>query len=105
MSNRAIANTLQIFEGNLAMRVFSLRHKSFCDYVINRTSESGFPTRQSVKMSFSRFSTATLKGCLEVVDFLSNFIDFLAGIKLAIAIDSQMDNTEVYSECASGIQE
>ena len=102
MSNRAIADTAEVFQGDLAMRVFSLRHKLLANIVVNRTSETGLSTRQSFKVSFGRFGVFTLKGCFEGVYLLSDIVDIFARVEFPIAINGQINNSKVNSKCANG---
>ena len=94
-SNRAIANTLQIFKGDLAMRVFSLRHKSFTDYMISISSKPGFSARQLFKMPFSRFSSFALEFGFKVICFFSNLIYLFSRIKSAITVNGEVHNSQI----------
>ena len=101
--NRAIANTLQILKGNLAMRVFSLSHKLFAHYVIDRTPKAGFLSLELFKMPFCRFSAATLKNRFKSVYLLSKFVYFLTRIELAVAVNGKVDNTQVNTQCSNRV--
>ena len=103
MSNRAIADTLQIFKGYLAMRVFCLRYKPFANYVVNRTSESGLPARQSFEMPFSRFSALILKRSLQCINTIPNLIHRFTRVELPIAVNGKVDNTKVNPQRADRV--
>lgn len=98
--NRAIADALEVFKDNLAMRVFRFRHESLRNHVVDRAPEAGLPPRQFLKVSFSRFSSFALERCFERVNFFSDLIYHLAGVKLTIAVNGKVNNAQVHSQCA-----
>jgi hypothetical protein len=104
MSNRSpFADALQIFKGNTAMSVLSLRNKPFAYDMVDIPPESGFLARQFFKMSFSRFSSFALKFGFEIVSLCPNLVYLLSRIKLAITVNGKMDNAQVNPQCANRV--
>ena len=98
-----LADALQVLKGYQAVGVFSLRHEPFADVVIGVPSKTGFPARQFSKMSFSRFSSLLLERGLEPVSSLPYLVNLLPRVELPIAVNGEVDNTEVYSDNASRV--
>jgi len=98
-----LPDTLEVFKGNQAGGAFSLRHQSLANYMVGIPSKASFLPRQLFKMPFSRLCPPALKRSLEFAGLFSNLIHLLPGVKLTIAINSDMDNTEVNPQCPSGV--
>jgi len=104
MSNLCpLPDAIQIFQGNQARGAFSLRHQLLADYVVGILSKVGLSTREFSEMSFSRFRSLALERCLEFISFLSNLIYLLSRVKLAIAINGKVNDTEVNADSSNRV--
>jgi len=103
-SNRCpIPDAVEVFQGNQAMGVFSLRHQLLADYVVGVSSEVSFPTRKPFKMSLSRFSSLALERSLKPIGLFPYLVYFFTRIKLPIAVNGKVDNSQVNSQCSNGV--
>lgn len=103
-SNRSpFADTFQIFKSDTAISVFSLRHKPFANHMVGIPSKSGFPAREFLEMSFSRFSSLALESGFKVVSHLTNLVHLFARVKLTVAVNGNMDYTQVNPDSPNGV--
>ena len=101
LSNRCLSDIAQIFESNRPFSVFGFSHNILGDNMIDILPETTFLSREFFEMSLCRSTTAGLQTCPQLRHFSPNSFNFFTTIKLPIAIDSEVDNTHVDTECFS----
>lgn len=88
-------DALKIFKSNRSLGVFGFRNQLFGNAVVNVPGESGHPTGKFLEMSLGRLRTFALKSRFERIKPVTDLVDLLTRMDLAIGIHSKILYSEI----------
>lgn len=104
VSNRdSVMDTAQIFKSDTSASVFSLCNNTFGNSVIDIGSEASFFVRTFYKKSFGCLCAFGLEFATKFGLTLSEAVDLITGIRFAVGIGGDINDTEVNPQVTIGI--
>ena len=99
-----VSDPFEIFTGNRPASVFGFCYQFPGNAVINMTHEPSFSPGEFPEMPFCTFSPSGLKSGSESDIPLPDFFDLGAAVHFTITVNSEIDNTKIYSKNSYGVE-
>ena len=97
------ADARKFFQGNPAPGAFSLLYDAFADAVVHVGSEASFFAGQLLEATLGRFGAFLLQTLAQATMAMTDIIDVLGGVYLAIGIGGNVDHAEIDAEEAVNV--